>query len=103
MFISLFVTLTLLPALLGAFPLNLVKQSVRKTPNTRYLSIANLPITHNKHVKILAAIILIASCFTIPGLRFDPNILNLQNPENESVQTYQDLLESSDTTPWNGG
>ncbi len=102
MFISLFVTLTLLPALLGAFPLNLVKQSVRKTPNTRYLSIANLPITHNKHVKILAAIILIASCFTIPGLRFDPNILNLQNPENESVQTYQDLLESSDTTPWNG-
>ena len=102
MFISLFVTLTLLPALLGAFPLKSVNQHVSKTPDTRFSSIASLPIIHSNKVKIVAAIFLIASCFAIPGIRFDPNILNLQDPDNESVQTYMDLLESSDTSPWNG-
>ncbi len=66
------------------------------------LSISRLPIIHSNKIKTIALISVIAASITFMGIRFDHNILNLQDPDNESVQTYIDLLKSSDHSPWNG-
>ena len=49
---------------------------------------------------IISFIIIIPLIWLIPKIKFDHNTLNLQNPENESVQTYMDLLADSESTPW---
>jgi hopanoid biosynthesis associated RND transporter like protein HpnN len=35
-----------------------------------------------------------------PQIRFDSNVVNMRNPATESVQTFEDLLEDGDRTPW---
>ena len=37
-----------------------------------------------------------------PRLAFDFNPLNLQDPENESVQTWRELLSEPENSPWHG-
>ena len=37
-----------------------------------------------------------------PRLAFDFNSLNLQDPENESVQTWRELLSEPENSPWHG-
>ncbi len=102
MFISLFVTLTLLPAILGLFPLKANATPTRKPINSFGLAISNFPVSHNGMIKIITLICVIAGGIAFTKIRFDHNILNLQDPNNESVQTYVDLLKDSETSPWNG-
>ncbi|NNE38265.1 MAG: MMPL family transporter, partial [Gammaproteobacteria bacterium] len=102
MFISLFVTLTLLPAILGLFPLKTADKPTQKQASSWSSVISSFPINHSSKIKIIALLCLIAGSLAFTGVRFDHNILNLQDQENESVQTYVDLLKSSDTSPWNG-
>ncbi len=102
MFISLFVTLTLLPAILSLCPLTSQPNSILMQTDNPVLSISRLPIIHSNKIKTIALISVIAASITFMGIRFDHNILNLQDPDNESVQTYIDLLKSSDHSPWNG-
>ena len=101
MFISLFVTLTLLPALLGTLPL---KNISAKAPSGRgfRFSLSDLPVVHAGKVRAAALIVLILSLLLITQISFDANILNLQDPQNESVRTYRSLLADRDTTPWTG-
>jgi len=98
MFISLIVTLTVLPALLSFFP-HTIKNSKPRASIILNKLIA-LPTNQSKNIKIILFLITIGSLALIPKIRFDYNTLNLQSPENESVRTYLDLLEDSDTSPW---
>ena len=102
MFISLFVTLSLLPALLGAFPVNATKIIKLAIGSTRSLAIAYFPLAHAGKILVIAAMTLMLSLGLITQVKFDPNILNLQDPKNESVKTFTTLLKSSDTSPWTG-
>ena len=101
MFISLAVTLTLLPALLSLIPL---KKSIRNRPAGIPLpdSIGAFPVTHAHTVKIVSIILLLLFIVIATHIRFDYNTLNLQNPENESVKTFHSLLADTDTSPWTG-
>jgi uncharacterized protein len=101
MFISLFVTMTLLPALLRTLPL-VLNGKTRKLNTGAVYWLASMPLRHSGKIKIFAAIILLSCIWLATNIRFDPNILNLQDPDNESVQTFTSLLESSDTSPWTG-
>jgi hopanoid biosynthesis associated RND transporter like protein HpnN len=103
MFISFIVTMTLLPALLGLFPVptkSLVKSSSHSNLNKPDNSFLAFPVTYAKAIKIVSIIIAIALIWIIPKVEFDHNTLNLQNPENESVKTYMDLLADSESSPW---
>lgn len=109
MFISFIVTMTLLPALLGVMPIKFVSnkatvsgnnQDQRKYQNKTLNSILAFPVSHAGTVKLIVALLIIPLLWTLPKIKFDHNTLNLQNPENESVKTYRDLLADSESSPW---
>lgn len=102
MFISLIITLTLLPALLSIFPVKFKTSPVKSTIKKFTDKLVEIPVSHAREIRIIVLILAVVSLFTLPALKFDHNTLNLQSPENESVQTYLDLLAESDSSPWKG-
>ena len=102
MFISLIITLTLLPALLSLFPVNFRIPTTKSVIKNITGQLVELPVLHAGKFRIIILILVVISLFTVPNLTFDHNTLNLHPPENESVQTYLDLLADSDSSPWKG-
>jgi len=102
MFISLVVTLTLLPALLNLLPMSSnVKTRVNKQTE-RFAWLYVLPFTQTRKIKLATLIAVIVLIGFITQVRFDYNTLNLQDQSNESVQVFQELLDDADTSPWTG-
>ena len=100
MFISLFITMSLLPALLSLIPLQQgTGRTVTPLSETRR-RILSFPLVHAGPIRLCSFILTAAMLALLPLLHFDHNTLNLQDPGNESVKTYQDLLADSDTSPW---
>jgi len=102
MFISLIFTFTLLPALM-TFINPKPKASVQNKLITPVLvSLINIPYKHEKLILLVTAFIIIILSTQFNKIDFDTNTLNLQDSDNESVQTYRDLLKDSKTSPWSG-
>ena len=103
MFISFIVTMTLLPALLGIFPVKakaISQYSHHSNPSTSINNFLAVPVTYAKTIRIISIVIVIALMWVVPKVEFDHNTLNLQDPDNESVKTYMDLLAESESSPW---
>ncbi|MCZ6803612.1 MAG: MMPL family transporter [Proteobacteria bacterium] len=100
MFISILFTFTLLPALLSLRPYQSVNKNIHSTNNKIFSCLINLPYKYAKQILIFTIILLIGLLTQINRISFDINTLNLQDPENESVQTYRDLIKDSDSSPW---
>jgi len=100
MFISILFTLTLLPALLSLRPYQ--KKIGKPNKKTQHLItfLTTFPYKYSKQILIFTLIVLIGFISQLYRISFDINTLNLQDPENESVQTYRDLLKDSDSSPW---
>ena len=96
MFISFLVTTTLLPAILGLLPYKAVNNA------EDFPKLLAFPSTQAQTIKIVSVVIGLGLLWTVPKIEFDHNKLNLQNPDNESVKTYLDLLADSETSPWIG-
>ncbi len=102
MFISLIFTFTLLPALL-TFVHSKPKPDIKGKHISPILEIIiNIPYKHTKKILLITLTIILGLSFQLDKISFDTNTLNLQDPENESVQTYRDLLKDSKTSPWSG-
>lgn len=90
MFVSFFVTLTVLPALLTVFPLRQVADSdggERGLPGLgAFVRRWRGAILGGSALATLAALAL------LPGAEFDHNPLNLRDPDSESVVAYRALL-----------
>ncbi len=99
MFISILFTLTLLPALLSLKPYK-EREKTNNRGNHLITFLTTLPYKYSKQILIFTLIILIGFISQLYRVSFDINTLNLQDPENESVQTYRDLLKDSDSSPW---
>ena len=102
MFISLIVTLTLLPALLNILPQVKLMQPVVRTQGKRLHWLYVLPFTQSRKIKLATLTVVIILLGFITQIRFDYNTLNLQDQSNESVQVFQELLSDADTSPWTG-
>jgi hopanoid biosynthesis associated RND transporter like protein HpnN len=103
MFISLLVTLTLLPALLTLLPLRAGSAPPAQPPGrARWLqaSLAAFPWRGRRSILVVTVVLSLASLALLPGIRFDYNPLDVRNPNAESVKTYRDLMKSSGTSPW---
>lgn len=96
-FISLLITLTVLPAILKLFPPKpaAIKKSEDLFPDGVYL----FPIRHAKLVKGMTAVLILAGLALLTQTRFDINPLNLRDPNSESVATFRELLKTKDTSP----
>ncbi len=95
MFIALFVSLTVLPALLSLAPL---------TPRRRHAPQAGateaLVRRHGRWLSASAIGLGLAAVALAPGARFDSNPINLKDPSTESVHTFRELMRDSRTAPY---
>ncbi|MBW2716454.1 MAG: MMPL family transporter, partial [Deltaproteobacteria bacterium] len=99
MFISLFCTLTLLPALLSLRPLP-VGRGYAVGRSWSNASFANLPLRHPRAIRITALVMGLGAILLLPKARFDNNPLNVRDPSSESVRTFNELLEKGASSPW---
>lgn len=97
MLISFFITLTLIPALQRYFPTQVRKSSASTQSNNKVL---DLPGHSRNLVYAVTIMAVLVSAVTLPQIKFDYNLLNLNNPRAESVQTFQELLENTEDSPW---
>lgn len=97
MIISLLVTLTLVPALQRFFPTRTLKLAVSVHSINKVL---DLPRRSRKLVYVVTTIAIVASVIALPQVKFDYNLLNLNNPQAESVQTFRELLADAEDSPW---
>ena len=104
MFISLGVTLLVLPAILSLFRPQQVRKTQRKAssfPPLMWLnSVLSLPVVHARKVLLVALGLSILSLLVIQESHFDLNPLNLQDPSRESVSTFRELLKDERNSPW---
>lgn len=96
MLVILTLTLSFLPALLGTWchvdsppPLRRGEGRVGRLIQRRAGSVA-----------ALALVIAIASAILAPRVRFDSNVVEMRNPDTESVRAFNDLLADSHASPW---
>lgn len=97
MFIGLFATLTLLPALLAVMPLRRSRRSAEDPDGRPTRSILE---RHARAVCLGALALGIVSLVAFPYVRFDIDPINLQDPTTESVQAYLAMTKDSSTSPY---
>ena len=102
MFISLLVTLILLPAFLSLMPIDSKRTRISPAGLSIPIGLVSFPLTHARSIKIISFLIVASMLVALTQIRFDHNTLNLQDPHNESVKVFKDLLADSDTSPWTG-
>ena len=98
MIISLLVTLTVGPALLRYLPRRFPKPS-----NVKKSSIGHVLELSLKWHKLTYAATFVASIVALallPQVRFDYNLLNLQDQQGEAIRTFRELLTEPDHSPW---
>ncbi|MGH8502322.1 MAG: MMPL family transporter [Gammaproteobacteria bacterium] len=97
-FISLIASLSLLPALLALFAL---RAGSAAPPASRYTdALVTFPMRHARAIRWAALALAIGAALALPFARFDYNPLNLRDPASESVATFKDLVDRTDTPPW---
>jgi len=99
MFISLFASLTVLPALLTLMPLAHVAPFAA-TPGRIRHRLAQLPYRRRRQVISAAVVLGLLASAALPWARFDRNPLNLRSPEGEALSTFRELLAEADPSPW---
>jgi hopanoid biosynthesis associated RND transporter like protein HpnN len=97
MVISLFVTLTIGPALLRYFPKRPSSAPVKTVSVGRVLE---LSLKWHKLTYALTLILAVAALAALPQVRFDYNLLNLQDPKGKALQTFRELLADAEHSPW---
>jgi len=101
MFISLVVTLTLLPAILCIWnklvPLQ-HKNKAKETIAWRFPTMLSLD-ARARTVRIMAIVAALSAAIWLPQARFDYNPINLRDQTSESITTYRDLVSSHNISP----
>jgi hopanoid biosynthesis associated RND transporter like protein HpnN len=99
MFIILFLTLTFFPALLGGWlriPDEIALPAPSRVDEGIAMRLAQWP-------RAICAIALLAALGSIPllfGLRFDAHVIEMRDPDTDSVQAFRELLGDSQMSPW---
>jgi hopanoid biosynthesis associated RND transporter like protein HpnN len=98
MLISLFVMVTLLPALLSVLPTPSTGRPVRGTSWGGDL--IELTVRYPRVVRWTALVLGLSAALLLPRARFDNNPINVRDPSSESVKTFVELLEKGTSSPW---
>ena len=97
MIISLLVTLTIGPALLRCLPQRRFRKSTPKSPVGKVLE---LSLRWHKATYAATAVASVAAFAILPQVRFDYNLLNMQDPRGDAVQAFRELLAKAEDSPW---
>jgi hopanoid biosynthesis associated RND transporter like protein HpnN len=94
--IALFISITVIPALVRLFPLNPGEKPSRGSfPAWVY----DFPMRHALFIKWTALGLTLVAIGLLTQVRFDFNPLNLRNPDSESVSTFRELLKTKTSSP----
>ena len=97
MFIALVTTFTVLPALMKIMPIRMPKEaSVSKDAGANYFY---WPLRYARTVRVATVLLAIIAGVIALNVQVDFNPVNLRDPKTESVETFNDLLRSRDTSP----
>ncbi|MGR8935447.1 MAG: MMPL family transporter [Gammaproteobacteria bacterium] len=101
LFISLFITLTVLPALLRIVPApHLREQEMGAQHFTPLMmKLAAIPLHYAKSITVTTVVLAVLSGFALFKLQVDFNPLNLRDPHTESVIAFKKLLKTQDSSP----
>jgi hopanoid biosynthesis associated RND transporter like protein HpnN len=100
MIVILLQTLSLFPALmtLGLQPSDTERMRAGRRPHVPGAAWLH---QHPRQVLVVSAVLAVGSLALIPRLRFDPNVIRMRNPDTESVQAFNELLEDRHlASPW---
>lgn len=97
MIISLLVTLTIGPALLRYFPQKDRQKSIRKSSVGKVLEFS---LKWHRLTYAVTFLATIGALMLMPQVRFDYNLLNMQDQKGGAVQTFRELLKEPDLSPW---
>ncbi|MCK5356302.1 MAG: MMPL family transporter [Methyloprofundus sp.] len=97
MFIGLFVSLIVLPALLTLLKLKHAKP-FHHPAKPSFLQ--TFPFRYKKTIRISSVLLAFACLFAIPYITFDSNPIDMRNPKAMSVITFKDLLQSKTDSPY---
>lgn len=98
MLISLAVTLTVIPAMQRYVP---IQPQSFQPENTASRS-TGYWFHHPKAVLLVTALASSASIMVLSEVKFDHNLLNMNDPDGEAVQTFRELLADPGQSPWFG-
>ena len=96
MLLSLVGSFTLLPAMLSLGR----PDATRWAPSAGRIALPQWPLRAPRTVASLALVVGIGSLSQVPALRFDANPLNVRDPNAESVQAFEELIDGGDVNPW---
>ncbi len=97
MIISLLVTLVIGPALLRYLPKKTVAKPAAKSSVGKVLE---LSLKWHKATYAVTLVATVGALAILPQVRFDYNLLNMQDPKGGAVQTFRELLAEPDLSPW---
>jgi uncharacterized protein len=97
MFVALFATLTVLPAMLTLTPVKL-KPGPMDSKGSRRLGA--WVRRHGRATIGVTLVVVAGTLVALPRISFDFNPLNLKDPHTESVATFRDLLRDPNTSPY---
>lgn len=100
MFISLALSLSLLPALLAILKPADFRYKPKRKEVMAWSFFVELPYRHGAAVIRIALVMAAISLLALTQIRFDYNPINLRDPHSESVTTLKDLVANSETPPW---
>ena len=95
MFISLLVSLTLLPALLKIWPL----KAPVKPPVLGVLRDLTANPKYTTYIRVAGILFALLALTQVSQLAFDVNPVSLRDPSAESVVTFKEMLRDEDATP----
>ena len=101
LFISLLVTLIVLPALLSFIPVPAKYESPSTHPLLATLAekLATLTLHYAKPISIATCLVAVISIVLVFKVKTDFNPINLRDPNTESVIAFKNLNKDTDTTP----
>jgi hopanoid biosynthesis associated RND transporter like protein HpnN len=102
LFICLFVTLTVLPALLKVLPApprHKLQQGEQPGASKFSLLLASFTLHYAKPITAITAAGAIAAIYFTTQVQTDFNPLNLRDPNTESVIAFKELMKTKDTSP----
>jgi hopanoid biosynthesis associated RND transporter like protein HpnN len=93
----LFLSLTLMPALIGVA---MTPEACRKLAQRGPAPPLRVPRPRPGAVIITAVLLGLGSLVLIPRVDLDTNVISFRNQRMESVAVFKELLDSRETTPW---
>jgi hopanoid biosynthesis associated RND transporter like protein HpnN len=98
MIVSLVSTLVVAPAILAVGRPGAPEVKAAQPPWIQRLE--HLPVVYARPIRWGAVAFGLLALVLVPRAHFDHNPLELRDPSTESVQTFEDLLAGSSTSPW---